>query len=365
MVDLLKNKFDVLVVGAGPSGVSAAYHLKKTDVDNRINVDLIERLNPEKYQTYHDICGEGISKSLIDELNPLKPKGILEKIEKIKEYWPGNIRITTKMNGYLIDRIQFLNSIIDEFKKLGGNYFLNSVKTIDQRNNNVKVKFKDHKKTYDFIIAADGANSIIRKYLGIEGKTKPFIQYIVDKKPQKGVLEFYYDQKYKGDYMWIFPHESNSKIGFPLIPGNKFKPKEKIITKQSRLIGYGGVSKYVSENVLLVGDAACQTNPITKGGIRPGMIAGKIAARAILNNNIQEYEKKWLQTGFASNIFNESFDIIKKMNNFELEKHMKPFENVNLDKTLDRYILNLKLLVFYTKYLKLYRAYDHSNNFGW
>ena len=61
-------KYNVLVVGAGPAGVSAAYFIKQYDKNDLIDVDLVERLNWGKYQQFHDMCGEAISKNLIDEL---------------------------------------------------------------------------------------------------------------------------------------------------------------------------------------------------------------------------------------------------------------------------------------------------------
>ncbi len=358
-------KCNVLVVGAGPAGTSAAYFIKHYDKENHINVDLVDRLDSEKYELYHDMCGEAISKFLIDEIAPLKPTGILEKIELIKEHWPGEIQINSEMEGFLIDRTKFLQSIIREFEKIGGQFELKTVRNINQINNKARVKFIDISKDYDYVIASDGANSLIRKSLGIPGRTRTFIQYIVDKTPNKGVLEFFYDQQYEGDYKWIFPHEDKIKIGYPLIHGKNFKPEGKIIKKQSRAIGYGGVEKYAIGRILLVGDAACQTNPITKGGIRAGIIAGKLAADAIISNNPTKYENAWLKTQFASKLFLKSFEKLNKMNDLMLENHIKPFKNVNMKNPYQRWKLYLKLFLFYREYLDLYRSYDLSNLVGW
>ena len=42
-------KCDVLVIDGGPAGSSAAYFLKHYDKDSLIKVDLVDRLNPDKY----------------------------------------------------------------------------------------------------------------------------------------------------------------------------------------------------------------------------------------------------------------------------------------------------------------------------
>lgn len=355
----------ILVVGAGPAGVVCSYFLKNYDIENRFEVELIDRLDKKKYDIYHDCCGESISRSIFDEIKPLKPKGVTGKIKKIIEHWPGNIDIETKMDGLQIDRSKFFLSIINEFEKKEGKFTNKSLKDFNQKNNKIKVKFNNEIITYDYVFAADGANSQMRKKLGIFGRIKNYIQYIVDKETDPEILEFFYDEKYEGDYQWIFPHEGKTKIGFPLISGKTFLPKEKILKKQARAIGYGGVDKYVKGNILLIGDAACQTNPITKGGIRPGMVAGKMAADAVINNDPKKYEIEWKKTDYASDLFLKSFEQIKKMDNESLKRHMEPFCNVNLDSTFQRYKLNMKLLFKYSKYLDIYKSYDLSNKVGW
>lgn len=355
---------DVLVVGAGPAGASAAYFLKHYDKDDLINVDLVDRLDSKRYSEYHDMCGEAVTQYLFEELLPLKPEGIVEKIKLIKEYWPGDIEIDTPVEGYIIDRTKFLESITDEFRKKGGNFENKSVKVVSQKGDVVGVGIGNESKEYDYVIAADGANSMIRKSLGIHGRTRNFIQYIIDKEPEQGALIFYNDEKYEGDYLWEFPHEGKTKVGYPLLP-ELSKPKGKIIKKQSRAIGYGGVDKYVDGKILLVGDAACQDNIITKGGIRPGMVAGRMAAEAVVKGNPENYQKEWLKTDFASTIFLEAFEKLSRMDNKELEYHIKPFKGVDFQNIFQSNILYFKLLLFYRKYLKLYKAYDLSEKVGW
>ena len=357
---------DVLVVGAGPAGSSAAFFLKQFDKEGNLNVDLVDKLKPAEYSLYHDMCGEGVSARVLDDISPLKPQGIIDKIRLIREFYPGDIEIKTKMDGLLIDRPKFFKSIIDEFIRLGGNFIENStLEDFYQKDDKVKVKVNGKFKEYDYVIAADGANSIFRKKLGISGNTKSLIQYIVDKEPEAQTIKFYYDEKYEGDYMWEFPHGDNVKIGYPVLKGKISKPQGKIILKQARLVGYGGVERYTHGRILLVGDAACQTNPITKGGIRSGMNAGKMAAKAVINKMPSQYESEWLKTKFSSNLLNKAFKQLQQMNNKELEDHVTPFKNVDLDDSISRSISNINVGLFYRKYIKLYQAYEICNKYGW
>ena len=82
----MRTKCDVLVVGAGPAGSSAAFFSKFLDEDDKREVCLIERLDNQKYLNYHEMCGEGVSDDLFSDISPIKPSCILEKIRKVREY---------------------------------------------------------------------------------------------------------------------------------------------------------------------------------------------------------------------------------------------------------------------------------------
>ena len=64
----------------------------------------------------------------------------------------------------------------------------------------------------------------------------------------------------------------------------------------------GPIDCAIADGVMLVGDAAHQTDPLTGGGIlnamKAGIIAGEVAAKAITAGNVhraglQEYEDRW------------------------------------------------------------------------
>jgi flavin-dependent dehydrogenase len=182
----------------------------------------------------------------------------------------------------------------------------------------------------------------------------------VDEEPEHDTLIFEYDEKWKGDYKWVFPHGENTKVGFPFVDHrDREKIEGKILSKQTRIVGFGGIENNVHGNILLVGDAACHSNPITKGGIRPGMVSGKMAAEAVINDNPLEYDEKWKKSDFSSPIFMQAFNRLKEMDNRELARHIKPFRKGF------SFFSTIKSLLFYREYLEIYKAYDLSNRVGW
>ena len=119
-----------------------------------------------------------------------------------------------------------------------------------------------------------------------------------------------------GGYVWIFPKGyDTANVGIDINPTKATKSAKEYlddfiansdVTKDAQKveINVGGnplcgvFDEIVSDNFILVGDAAGCVNPVTGGGIdtaiESGMVAGKTAAKAIKENdyskeNLQEY----------------------------------------------------------------------------
>ena len=153
---------------------------------------------------------------------------------------------------------------------------------------------------------------------------------------EEDVLEFYLgDSISPGGYLWVFPkgkHTANVGLGLSVEAAKKKSaikylqefvdrkyPNAAMLTQIA-----GGVPcaktnpEIVKGNVIIVGDAAHQVNPVSGGGIISGMIGGMIggqtAAESILSgdiNHLQEYEKRWhKRLGWRHEIFYNIKDAI-------------------------------------------------------
>jgi digeranylgeranylglycerophospholipid reductase len=211
----------------------------------------------------------------------------------------------------------------------------------------VRALIKDQKVDIQakIIVGADGVESRVGKWAGIDTTC-----HIHDMEScaqvtlsgvavHEGVLDFYFgDQIAPGGYLWVFPKgkdSANVGIGISVecakekaaarwldeFVQNKF-PHAAILTRIA-----GGVpcartcDKIVKGNVMLVGDAAHQVNPVSGGGIISGMIggmiAGQVAAESLRQHKpdyLREYEKRWHdRLGWRHEVF---YRIKEAVNNF-------------------------------------------------
>ncbi|TGC07028.1 geranylgeranyl reductase family protein [Methanolobus halotolerans] len=330
----MKDYYDIVVVGAGPAGSVAA----KSAAKKGLSVLLIE-----KRQEIGDPvrCAEGVSKVwLRKHINPdsrwicadvkgsriFSPDGSM--IEMAEEVAGGEV-------GYVLERKLFDRALAYESAEAGAEIFVKTRATgliiEDDFVRGVKVMHQgeEHDIRCKIVIGADGIESKIGRWAGIDTSLKPAdietcAQFLMSGTGIDQDYCYFYlgNEVAPAGYIWIFPKGKDlANVGIGIL-GSKSGEKtviqyledfvaDKFPDARILEIDVGGVpvsgsiERTTANGLILVGDAARQSDPITGGGIINAMEAGKLAGEVAYNAisvgdvsvaKLNEYEKKWRST---------------------------------------------------------------------
>jgi Dehydrogenases (flavoproteins) len=301
------KKYDCIIIGCGPAGMSAAYHLFRNGITN---ICIIEKNN----ENYHKPCAGLITKKgnklLLEMKIDLKKESDYFEMNDINIFYKNNksFKINTKEYSWLAskypNRENFDDLLKDKIKKLGVPCFYN-MNIINIEENEVITKNKTFK--YKNIIFADGVNGYSKKY-NKKDKLKNFSLEVVVKNTNisnKNFVNLYFGISKKG-YAWYGNTGKNISIGLT-DEYNKKINYINLLKDFSKTLGYEinnkdikgayfpcGPKKNVTygNNTYIIGDAAGLTDPLTAEGIYYSLITAKYAALAIARGDINYYINK-------------------------------------------------------------------------
>ncbi len=364
--------FDVIVVGGGPAGTSAAYMASKKGC----TVALIEkeRKIAETVRTsgvtwISDIEKFGIPNECYNPIRKFSfcsPKNSVTISDKIAKAAVLDVRKTYR---FLAKRAEdagaelFLNTnVSDVLKNSTG-----ECTGVITKSNDKQIQFKGK-----VVIDASGFGSVVAKELGHVKQWKKFgvgAEYEV--KTEKLEYDNWWlmvGKEYSpAGYAWIFPtSENTARIGVgigkpdsdvdPTIRLNELIDKkmgpikdlgeiDKIEFHYGLIPNEGLSRKTVYDNLILVGDSAGQANPLVLEGIRYairfGEVAGRVAADAITDGNtsktsLMTYEKEW-KKAIESNI-NSAVKVQNRwvgLSDDEWDKELDIINELTADEFLD------------------------------
>ncbi len=329
-----KDEYDVVVVGAGPSGSTAARYAAMNGADVLLVEKRQEIGSPVR-------CGEGVSMEIFKhvDIQP-DPRWFVNQVTGARIFGPSGRHLLIDAKnagdevGAVIERDEFDKHLAMLAARAGAEI---STKTavISLLHDDGKISgvtLRRMGETRDvrakLIIGADGFESQVARWAGMNTNLKTRdttsnLQYRMtglDLDPR--FTDFYIGSVAPGGYVWIFPKSRQvANVGIGLLL-SKIKGASEakdyldaFIEKDSRFRNAdiletvsGGVSvsapldRTVSDGIMLVGDAARMIDPLTGGGISNGVIAGsvcgRIAAEAVKAGDLsseylQRYEEGW------------------------------------------------------------------------
>jgi len=311
----------VIIIGAGTAGCLAATTTAKAGLSTLI----VDR--KDQPDIGRKVCGDAVGKHHFDHLGLKEPTGNqLERImEGVRIFSPDMQTIFDVrgegLNGFLLNRHVFGQRLLENAIETGASLkdSTQALEPILENGYVTGVATKDLKTeiitrlTSKVLIDASGFPAVVRKKLpeemGIDLEVKNAdieacyreIRELKEPIEDPDLCQIYLTQKLcPGGYYWIFQKSgSNVNVGLGVAMTENFpNPKEllyrhvltKPIFKDSSLVEGGAwyvptrrpLDSMVGNGVIIIGDAACQVNPIHGGGIGPSMKGGTIAGKTII-----------------------------------------------------------------------------------
>lgn len=335
MSNIPNNEYDIIIVGAGPAGATAAIYAKKHGLKSLL-------LDKKKFPR-DKICGDALSGKSVGILRDLE---FLDEVQKLPgafiqsvtfsspEHVAFNIDLkqTSLKNtpkGFVIKRQIFDEFMFNKAKAAADNCIENfSVTDLITENCAVTgIKGKnENKEEIEFkskiVFGADGYNSIVARKTGLyEHDPKHWVValrcYYKDVKGLTDQIELHYIDEVIPGYFWIFPLEENyANIGIGMlhqyikqnnvdlktalknaINSPYFKDRFEGATPVEQPVGWNlpvgsKKRKNYGNGFLLLGDAAGLIDPFTGEGIGNAMYSARIAVettkKAIDTNDFSE-----------------------------------------------------------------------------
>ena len=318
---------DVLVVGAGPAGATAA----RTLALGGARVCLVERHRFPRNKP----CGGAISVRALKRfpyLTAALPRVSTRFISRLHLESPGGESVELESGtpaALMIRRIEF-DELLVRLAQDAGAQLMEGVEIaqVERSSDGVMLRTRNGKRlAARVVIAADGANSVVARRLGINTRW-PAVDVALDMMeeapaealacgdPDKLWVAYGYGKRH--GYAYVFPkqHHVNVGVGFVLddyrrrmgqAPYELHKAFLEELRRQGVLEGRshrecftpalipvgGPLRRVVHDRVMLVGDAGGFVNGFSAEGIYYAMVTGALGAQAILEDDPARLERTW------------------------------------------------------------------------
>ena len=303
------ERFDVLVVGAGPAGSTAAYRLVKAGA----SVLLADKARFPRDKP----CGGGLTMRAVRQL-PFSVEPVVEdrtRRVRVGLDFRGRFERTTEQPLVLMTQRARLDAFLAEQAAQAGAEFQDGARVNDLEllDDGVRATVNGRKVGAQWLLCADGVNGTSSRAIGLDGERtygvalEGNVPYgVVDEDEYRGRL-FLELANVPGGYGWVFPKSDHVNVGV----GGWEREGPRLRQHLARFCREYGISESSLENVrgyrlpllhararlakghaALLGDAAGLVDPLSGDGIYEAFLSARLAAEAVVAGDLEAYDRE-------------------------------------------------------------------------
>lgn len=295
--------FDVIVVGGGPGGASAAYHLTRAGA----HVLVLDKAHFPRYKT----CGGAVPQAALSRF-PFAFENVLSaQVAEVRYSLTGGQQVRVPAPNRSV--AMFMRDKLDAFLLSNCGAQVRDgcpVRQVVEESNGVRVTTENGEVVRArYLVGADGAKSLVAPQLGVPRARRPGGAIEVEAPAPAHLLERYADVALfrfgamPNGYLWIFPRGGHLSVGVGVISGAHADLKG-ILWREMARLGlpldgatvhahplpvYPGRKWFATRRCLLVGDAAGLLDGLVGEGIRYAIQNGELAAESITRGTVADY----------------------------------------------------------------------------